>query len=105
MKNFLIAFLVFLVWSFFGIWLYSWLQPVENNSTNKDSIATTNADDITLKLDDPLPIDESPSVIEEILDSLNLKENEDDLLTETTTSVGLKATTISEIIFSTSECS
>ncbi len=26
MKNFLIAFTVFLVWSFFGLWLYSWLQ-------------------------------------------------------------------------------
>jgi len=27
MKNFLIAFLVFLLWSFFAIWLYSWLEP------------------------------------------------------------------------------
>ncbi|WP_034258371.1 OmpA family protein [Altibacter lentus] len=27
MKNFLIAFAVFLVWSFFGLWLYFWLQP------------------------------------------------------------------------------
>ncbi len=26
MKNFFVAFLVFLVWSFFGLWIYSWLQ-------------------------------------------------------------------------------
>jgi len=26
MKNFLLAFVVFLVWSFFGLWLYSWLE-------------------------------------------------------------------------------
>ena len=26
MKNFLIAFTIFLVWSFFGLWLYSWFQ-------------------------------------------------------------------------------
>ena len=100
----MIAFLVFLVWSFFGIWLYSWLQPVENNSMNKDSVATTKADDITLKLDDPLPIDESTAVIEEIPDSLNLKENEDDLFTETTTTIGLKATTSgNDLVFLFSE--
>jgi OmpA-OmpF porin, OOP family len=93
MKNFLIAFLVFLIWSFFGLWLYSWLQPIENNSINQDSIATTKADDITLKIDDPLPIDESTAVIGETPDSLSLKENEDDLLIETAASFGLKATT------------
>lgn len=27
MKNFTIAFLVFIVWSFFGLWFYHWLQP------------------------------------------------------------------------------
>lgn len=30
MKKFLIVFIVFLVWSFFGLWLYSWYQ---NNNT------------------------------------------------------------------------
>ena len=100
MKNFLIAFLVFLIWSFFGIWLYSWLQPVENNSINKDSIATTKTDAITLEIDDPLPIDESTAVVEKIPDSLSLKENEGDLLTESTASSGLKATTPSnDLVF------
>ncbi len=27
MKNFLTAFIVFMVWSLFGLWIYSWLQP------------------------------------------------------------------------------
>lgn len=27
MKNFTIAFLVFIIWSFFGLWFYHWLQP------------------------------------------------------------------------------
>ena len=38
MKNFIIAFFVFLVWSFFGLWLYLWLQPsntsLQSNSGN-----------------------------------------------------------------------
>ncbi|PKA84115.1 OmpA family protein [Ulvibacter sp. MAR_2010_11] len=33
MKRFFIALAVFLVWSFFGLWLYSWLKP--NNDTAK----------------------------------------------------------------------
>ena len=93
MKNFLIAFLVFLIWSFFGIWLYSWLQPVENNSINKDTIATTNTEDVSLKIDDPLPIDESATITGETLDSLGLKENEDELSSDIMGSIGLKATT------------
>lgn len=40
MKNFTIAFLVFIVWSFFGLWFYHWLQPetiAMANETNKTS--------------------------------------------------------------------
>ena len=29
MKNFALAFLVFIIWSFFGLWFYHWLQPDE----------------------------------------------------------------------------
>ena len=32
MKNFFIAFGVFLIWSFFGLWIYSWLQPEEKSA-------------------------------------------------------------------------
>jgi len=93
MKNFLIAFLVFLIWSFFGIWMYSLLQPVDSDSINNDSIATTKAEDVDLKMDDPLPIDEAEAVIGETPDSLSLKENNDDLRMDTSEPFGLKATT------------
>jgi len=41
MKNFTIAFLVFIVWSFFGLWFYHWLQPdtiAMVNETTKNNI-------------------------------------------------------------------
>ena len=48
MKKFLIAFAVFLLWSLFGLWLYSWLQPntdtakvggeIIDNTQNSDSL-------------------------------------------------------------------
>ena len=45
MRNFLIAFLVFLVWSFFGLWLYSWLNPTPNGTqANNGLIDTVNLD-------------------------------------------------------------
>lgn len=104
MKNFLIAFLVFLIWSFFGIWLYSLMQPVENNSMNKDTIATTKAEDVDLEMDDPLAIDDADAVIGETTDSLSLKENKDELRTDTSGSLGLKATTPgNELVFLYSE--
>jgi len=36
MKNFLIAFIVFLLWSIFGLWIYSLIQP-RNIAVNSDS--------------------------------------------------------------------
>lgn len=104
MKNFLIAFLVFLIWSFFGIWLYSWLQPVENNSTNKDAMATTDTNEVKLDIDDPLQIDESTEVSEIARDTIGLTENEDDIFSDTTIPSGLKATTPgNDLIFLFSE--
>jgi len=38
MKNFLIAFIVFLVWSFFGLWIYSWLQPETKTTSFQQNI-------------------------------------------------------------------
>ena len=32
MKSFLTAFIIFLIWAFFGLWLYSWLQSEKNTS-------------------------------------------------------------------------
>ncbi|MCF6307324.1 MAG: OmpA family protein [Flavobacteriaceae bacterium] len=39
MKNFLTAFIVFMVWSVFGLWIYSWLLP--ENATAKTEIKNT----------------------------------------------------------------
>ena len=40
MKNFIIAFFVFLVWSFFGLWLYFWLQPSKMELQDTSSVVT-----------------------------------------------------------------
>jgi len=53
MKNFLIAFVVFVLWSFFALWLYSWLQPnamdqavnAANQQTIEDRAAIQNTQD------------------------------------------------------------
>ncbi|MFT5248432.1 MAG: OOP family OmpA-OmpF porin [bacterium] len=38
MKNFLTAFIVFMIWSLFGLWVYSWVQP--ENITAKAEVET-----------------------------------------------------------------
>lgn len=50
MKNFLIAFLVFLIWSVFGLWLYSLLQNTSNTSSI-DEIDTVNVSESPLSLE------------------------------------------------------
>lgn len=40
MKNFLIVFGVFLAWSFFALWLYSWLDPKEATAINEKSVVS-----------------------------------------------------------------
>jgi len=80
------------------------MQPVQNNSMNKDTIATTKAEDVDLEMDDPLAIDDADAVIGETTDSLSLKENKDELRTDTSGSLGLKATTPgNELVFLYSE--
>lgn len=41
MKNFGITFFIFLLWSFFALWLYSWLIPNNNIAINKNNVANT----------------------------------------------------------------
>lgn len=67
MKNFIIAFLVFLIWSFFGLWLYSWLNPVKQ--TDKLSEITP------ITSDEELPIIGLDTMDVTIVDTLNLSEN------------------------------
>ncbi|MBT8261511.1 MAG: OmpA family protein [Bacteroidia bacterium] len=65
MKNFLIAFLVFLVWSFFGLWLYSWLQPDNEELPETTEVAIKNSEEGTneTKVDTPSEIKGTPLVI------------------------------------------
>ncbi|MEL6811989.1 MAG: OmpA family protein [Bacteroidota bacterium] len=93
MKNFLIAFLVFLVWSFFGLWLYSWLQPIDNSSSNTDTIATVETEEPGLELDEPLQVDQGLEIRSEATDTTGLAENVDDPVVNNELPSGLKAVT------------
>ncbi len=95
MKNFLIAFAVFLVWSFFGLWLYSRFQPngnteIANNNLEKDSLVKGTENRTSVE-DSILPI----ITIE---DSLFVAQENQIEITETAS--GLKAiTSDGDIIF------
>jgi len=102
MKNFIVAFLVFLVWSAFGLWIYSWLQPetdsakldtdfIENTQLNdslSNKIPTKRIDTITIQQD----------TIETKKDSL--VENKNPVIEEKKNAIGLKASNeAGDIIF------
>ncbi len=42
MKNFLTAFIVFMIWSLFGLWIYSWIQPEDISSNFEVEIPKRN---------------------------------------------------------------
>lgn len=100
MKNFLIALLVFFIWSFFGLWLYSWLQPNNPFSTHSARV------DVELE-NIPFEKNNTDSLLEESfsennlkVDSLDLVENFEENLEPVAISEGLKATTpAGDIIF------
>ena len=94
MKNFLIAFLVFLVWSFFGLWLYSWLQPGEENSIHKTELANIPSEETQTDSVIAIPNNLGDSIIDTEIgqNSILLSENEDEILEEVDQSTGLKAT-------------
>lgn len=92
MKRFLIAFGVFLIWSFFGLWIYSWLQPKNDSAKLETEIIENNLtnDSIT----------DIPSIVK--IDTVQLQKNnkEINLDTEELKLSGLKATNESgDIIF------
>lgn len=93
MKNFLIAFVVFLVWSFFGLWLYSWLQPVDDADRSNDTIATNEISESNLDINQSLKLKESTDILVAAGDTIGLLENEDDPVAEGTVASGMKATT------------
>lgn len=89
MKSFLIAFVVFLVWSFFGLWLYSWLRPDAEKQLANGNVKTEQNTVTSLDTIQDTPIVEAP------LDTLS---------TETEGPVGLKAVNqLGDVIFRFSE--
>lgn len=100
MKNFLLAFLVFLVWSFFGLWLYSWLQPIERVVQKNENIATVDTNESGLDINDPIQLEENTSTNTLVIDSVKLSENTEDPAVINASSTGLKATTSSgDVLF------
>jgi OOP family OmpA-OmpF porin len=99
MKNFLIAFAVFLVWSFFGLWLYTLLQP--KNELAIDSIVSK--ENTGMETEDPSIKDNIPQQKDSISfirtqgDSLIL--NTENRIPESISKTALKATTDDEILF------
>ncbi|MEZ4875431.1 MAG: OmpA family protein [Flavobacteriaceae bacterium] len=85
MKNFIIAFFIFLIWSFFGIWLYSWLNP----SQEKKEITQAKTN---LESTEKLPLVTPDSIENSIRDTLDLSENIQPQTEEEYVSNGLKAT-------------
>jgi len=104
MKNFIIAFLVFLVWSFFGLWIYSWLQPETDSAKLETELTESNKISNSIK----------ENSLKEKTDSISLKsfEKEKDtiieslepIIEEKENNIGLKATNeAGDIIFVFSE--
>lgn len=84
MKNFIIAFLVFLIWSFFGLWLYSWLKPVKQNNILSDITP--------IETSEEFPLVSMDSIDTSITDTLNLSENIQNTFEEEPLNKGLRAT-------------
>ncbi len=84
MKNFLIAFTIFLVWAFFGLWLYSSFQTdIQISSANTEIAESTNSDSTLIdpekidksseKFANKISIEDSISKIEKKIDSTDSK--------------------------------
>ena len=72
MKNFLIAFTVFLVWSFFGLWLYSWFQNDSSSAISKVELTNGELNDSTEKTTEEINNKENDKGLDKtlIVDSL-----------------------------------
>lgn len=100
MKNFLIAFLVFLIWSFFGLWLFSVLDPINKQTKPTTEVASSLMNDTTEQIDDVPLLDDSLDVYGKEKDTLNLIENEEHSSDRIDLNKGLKAITPrNDIIF------
>ena len=97
MKNFIIAFVVFLVWSVFGLWIYSWLQPeTESAKLELEKVDNNQPDDSII---DKPPVKEIDSTIFQNINRDSIAES-DKHIKELKKNEGLKATNdAGDIIF------
>ncbi len=101
MKNFIIAFIVFLVWSFFGLWVYSWLKLETDSAKLVPEILENNQIDNSIT--DILPTKKIDSNKLQISKNDTIAKDDVQLLEEKEVS-GLKATNDNgDIIFAFSE--
>ncbi len=70
MKKFLIAFTVFLVWSFFGLWLYSWFQTEDQPLVLGNELAENIANDTSGVTSKKTETDIKKNEVTSTLDSL-----------------------------------
>ena len=72
MKNFLTAFTVFIVWSVFGLWIYSWLLP-EKTSVKPEIKTTASISEVVREENDNLIKSNSSEIIKTEVKIIQLK--------------------------------
>ncbi len=102
MKNFLIASVVFLIWSIFGLWIYSWIQPKTESAQLKTELVENNQ--LEESIDNRLPVKIiNKDTIKNNNENSNIKKAPESTLKKED-NIGLKATNESgDIIFLFSE--
>ena len=70
MRNFLLGFLIFLVWSFFALWLYSWLDPVSSEEQATNEVPSVESGIEANEINDEL----NKAVEQTEIDTLNIDE-------------------------------
>ncbi len=102
MKNFLIAFVVFSVWSIFGLWVYSWLQPKTESAILEKELIENKQIDESINNNLPLKKTDGDSLQKNTERSITIKDTLSLLKKEPI--IGLKATNDSgDIIFAFTE--
>jgi len=101
MKNFIIAFLVFLIWSIFGLWFYSWLQPETISAILKSEIIENKLLEVP-NIDKPSTKETDSIAFKNRDNNSNIEDNKP--IYELENNKGLKATNdVGDIIFIFSE--
>lgn len=79
MKNFLIVFIVFLAWSIFAIWLYTWIEPAPTVAKNTQTFSAQKNDTINRTELPPAAFIEEPDTLSSGSIPSAVFENDDNL--------------------------